>query len=675
MPLCWIGSKYITDNINDQFKCIATLRYGFRLQYLASVTEASATAQASHDGCDEPPLQPTVPVSDDLAELEPSTTMQVQSQEVQVCLPKEGSDFGCQFNTRGEQLMMKAADTQTEVTFSTSSTQVEQGDFPVDNEEEEEDAFGKPSATSITPEVSPQKDATYLPPKSECLSDDSNTSQSEDEGEETSQPLNPQDDTKFIVFKQELLKLLNRCPECGATVAKKHQSTQGTLLSITLTCKNGHKHVWSSQPMIEGMAAGNLLLSSSILLSGSTYAKVSSLADILKLKFFSEKTFYNIQDKYLFPVINDFWQKEQNSIFSEIKDKDLWLSGDGRCDSPGHNAKYGTYTMIDQETDKIVDFQVVQVTEVSSSNAMEREGFKRCMNKIQNNGGQIKVVATDRHVGIRADMKNNFPEVDHQYDVWHLSKSITKKLTEKSKKKECGELAPWIKSISNHLWWCAETCEGNKELLREKWISIVHHTANIHSWDSADLYHECAHPPIPRNEARTKRWLRPGSAAHNALKEVVFDKNLLRDIQLLSQCCHTGNLEVYHSVQTRYVPKRQHFSYKGMNARSQLAALDHNANTGREQATVTRGTNQGELKYKVVFPKHTKEWVAKPIMEKTSKDHLNPIVDAIVERKKQKPRERSATVTAPHIPKNIASKPRPPREDVIAKHTSRFSNN
>ena len=90
---------------------------------------------------------------------------------------------------------------------------------------------------------------------------------------------------------------------------------------------------------------------------------------------------------------------------------------------------------------------------------------------------------------------------------------------------------------------------------------------------------------------------------------------------------------------------------------------------------MTRGANQGELKYKVVFPKHTKEWVAKPIMEKTSKDHLNPIVDAIVERKKQKPRERSATVTAPHIPKNIASKPRPPREDVIAKHTSRFSNN
>ena len=58
---------------------------------------------------------------------------------------------------------------------------------------------------------------------------------------------------------------------------------------------------------------------------------------------------------YLFPVINEAWQVEQNSVFSELEVEDLWLSGDGQCDSPGHSAKYGTYTMIDQLSDKIVD--------------------------------------------------------------------------------------------------------------------------------------------------------------------------------------------------------------------------------------------------------------------------------------------------------------------------------
>lgn len=70
-----------------------------------------------------------------------------------------------------------------------------------------------------------------------------------------------------------------------------------------------------------------------------------------------------------------------------------------------------------------------------------------------------------------------------------------------------------------------------------------------------------------------------------------------------------------------------------MVARMQLAALDHNANTGREHATASKGENEGELRYKVVFPKRTKEWIAKPVMEKW--DHLRPMLDAITERKNQ----------------------------------------
>ena len=65
----------------------------------------------------------------------------------------------------------------------------------------------------------------------------------------------------------------------------------------------------------------------------------------------------------------------------------------------------------------------------------------------------------------------------------------------------------------------------------------------------------------------------------------------------------------------------------------------------------------------------------KAILEKTSNYHLKPMLDAIVERKCLKPQERSATVSAPHIPENIASKPQPPKADVIANHTSRFLNN
>ena len=56
-----------------------------------------------------------------------------------------------------------------------------------------------------------------------------------------------------------------------------------------------------------------------------------------------------------------------------------------------------------------------------------------------------------------------------------MAKSVPKKLTKKAKAKYCGQLYPWIQSISNHLWWAAQTCDGDAQLLVEKWKSIVHH--------------------------------------------------------------------------------------------------------------------------------------------------------------------------------------------------------
>ncbi len=58
------------------------------------------------------------------------------------------------------------------------------------------------------------------------------------------------------------------------------------------------------------------------------------------------------------------------------------LAGDARCDSPGYNAKFGTYTLMHADgchqsgSRKIVDTQLVQVSEVKNSNHMEPEGMK-----------------------------------------------------------------------------------------------------------------------------------------------------------------------------------------------------------------------------------------------------------------------------------------------------------
>ena len=176
----------------------------------------------------------------------------------------------------------------------------------------------------------------------------------------------------------------------------------------------------------------------------SIHSHIAQFASFLNLKFFSHTTFYNIQNKYLFPVVNKAWKEETSSVLDEVKSN--WpvnLTGDGRCDSPGHSTKYCTYTMMTDEG-KVAAMNVVQVREVTLSNAMEKEGFDRWIQDLAREEVTIKRIATDRHTSISSSMKKDQGEIDHQYDVRHLSKWVTKELSKKAKVKGCEDLLPWI---------------------------------------------------------------------------------------------------------------------------------------------------------------------------------------------------------------------------------------
>ena len=206
----------------------------------------------------------------------------------------------------------------------------------------------------------------------------------------------------------------------------------------------------------------------------------------------------------------------------------------------------------------------------------------------------IRCLTTDRHTTITAKMKSNYPKITHQYDVWHISKWITKKLTKKAKKKACEELLPWIRSVSNHLWWSAATYDESADILREKWLSLLYHITGKHRWKTSEDFQnvkKCGHPSISQKDQKSIKWLEAGSGspAHVALEEVVTNNKLLKDIGKLKEFHHTGQLESYHSLMTKYVPKREHFRYNGMVARTQLAILDHNTNVNRSQAEVKQG--------------------------------------------------------------------------------------
>ena len=151
----------------------------------------------------------------------------------------------------------------------------------------------------------------------------------------------------------------------------------------------------------------------------------------------------------------------------------------------------------------------------------------------------------------------------------------------------------------------------------------------------------------------------------NALKEVVLDKRLVKDIRQLSEFCHTGNLEVYHSLMTKYVPKRQEFDQDQMTARTALAALDHNMSVNRQQAT----NKKVEKRFRMICPKATSQWVVKPVYEAKTYDWMYAVMGKAVKEKEC----RSLSPVTVKKKENIAPIPAPPKAELISSLLSRFS--
>ena len=190
---------------------------------------------------------------------------------------------------------------------------------------------------------------------------------------------------------------------------------------MEMMCFDGHITHWDSQPVMKTKPVGNVLLAASILFTGNTFAGVSRLASCLNLQFIahiSDSVFYDTQQRLLFPVLNQAWEKEQQMVRQELINKSVInLNGAGRCESPGDNVKYGTYTLMDDDSGKVVACSVVQVSEVTFSNAIEKEGFKRCNERLESDRVEIDRIATDRHVFICSFMNKERPQMNHQYDV------------------------------------------------------------------------------------------------------------------------------------------------------------------------------------------------------------------------------------------------------------------
>lgn len=117
--------------------------------------------------------------------------------------------------------------------------------------------------------------------------------------------------------------------------------------------------------------AGNILLSFATLCAGASIKKLLTVFRHMGLLAFSEPTFYYHQRHLLIPTVISFWRKYQSRLLHSLKGKEVVLAGDGRHDSMGHSAKYGTYTIFCCTVGLIIHIVLVQVGKIIVSGGHE----------------------------------------------------------------------------------------------------------------------------------------------------------------------------------------------------------------------------------------------------------------------------------------------------------------
>ncbi|XP_059361052.1 uncharacterized protein LOC132098844 [Carassius carassius] len=321
---------------------------------------------------------------------------------------------------------------------------------------------------------------------------------------------------KFIVCQRQLLSLFTVCPACCGETQGRIMHPEGTFIKVKQACGTcGYERYWQNQEKVQrNMPACNLLLSGAIHFSGCMATQTIRMLKLFGLQCISPGTFFRHHRYYTIPTIVQAWRNEQSGIIRELKETGggLILSGDCRSDSPGHCAKYGSYSLIEDRINKVLDVQLVQSSEVPSSSWCELEGLKRSMQFLMDQDMQVSALITDRNRQVAKWVREKMCSegTKHFFDVWHIGKSVQKALDAAAKERDCEDLKLWRPAIINHLYWtAASTPTGDPDEMQAKWQSMINHVQDIHEHSSL-AFTSCAHPPL-EGEARNKEWLEPGT--------------------------------------------------------------------------------------------------------------------------------------------------------------------
>ncbi|XP_063048714.1 uncharacterized protein LOC134445189 isoform X2 [Engraulis encrasicolus] len=212
-------------------------------------------------------------------------------------------------------------------------------------EEDDDELLDEGEDSSL---VAEPHDSTYVP--------DQDT-MSDLESSHISDTSHSHTDVKYIVSEKCLLEIFEKCPLCK-TKSDVTPHRRGTFLTVQQKCgRCGYYREWSSQPVTGTCPTTNLQLSAAIYFTGTSFFQLNKVFKALNLRSIGYTTFRRHARTYLEPAIIHKWHQFQEEQWKDLSQHKVKLGGDMRADSPGHSAKYGSYSLMNLSKRVLTDVQ------------------------------------------------------------------------------------------------------------------------------------------------------------------------------------------------------------------------------------------------------------------------------------------------------------------------------
>ena len=118
-----------------------------------------------------------------------------------------------------------------------------------------------------------------------------------------------------------------------------------------------------------------------------------------------------LQDRYAFPAVNNIYNAPKESIILRAREEENFI-----C--------LGTEAAITQDILQSMEQSMGHVARAGNSAKLELAGLKSLLTSLEPRNVTISSLTTERHRQVRAYLKKEKPNINHQFGLWHIGENM-----------------------------------------------------------------------------------------------------------------------------------------------------------------------------------------------------------------------------------------------------------